>query len=42
MTNDQFFILAGCILLAPHLPKQFSFISGGAMLVMAGAINYGL
>jgi hypothetical protein len=41
MTEEQFFILAASIWLAPHISKQFSQIGGCTMLIVAAAIGLG-
>ena len=41
MTDAQFLVLAGCIWLTPHMPKQFAQIGGCVMLIMASAIGLG-
>jgi hypothetical protein len=42
MTNEQFLVLAACIWLAPHMPKQFAFIGGSAILIAASLIGLGV
>jgi hypothetical protein len=41
MTYEQFLVLAGCIWLAPHMPKQLAQIGGCVMLIVASAIGLG-
>jgi hypothetical protein len=41
MTEEQFLVLAGCIWLAPHMPKHFAHIGGSAMFIAAAAIGLG-
>jgi len=41
MTYPQFLFLLGFIWLAPHMPKQFAFIGGATMLIVASAIGLG-
>jgi hypothetical protein len=41
MTNEQFLVLAACIWLAPHMPKQFAQIGSSAMFIVAAAIGLG-
>jgi hypothetical protein len=41
MTDEQFLVLAGCIWLAPHMPKPFAQIGGCIILIVAAAIGLG-
>jgi len=41
MTDERFLILAAWVWLAPHMPKQFAFIGGFTMLIVASAIGLG-
>ena len=41
MTDERFLVLAACIWLAPHMPKQFSLISSCTMLTVAAAVGLG-
>jgi len=41
MTDERFLVLAGCIWLAPHLPKWLVLFNGLAMLIVASAIGLG-
>lgn len=41
MTDEQFLVLAGCIWLAPHMPKQFAQIGGCTILIVGSAIGLG-
>jgi hypothetical protein len=41
MTDAQFLVLAGCIWLTPHTPKQYAQISGCTMLIVAAALELG-
>jgi hypothetical protein len=41
MTDQQFLVLAGCIWLAPHIPKQFAQIGSSAIFIAAAAIGLG-
>jgi hypothetical protein len=41
MTEEQFLVLAGCIWLAPHIPKQFAQIGSSVMFIVAAAIGLG-
>jgi hypothetical protein len=41
MTDHQFLVLAGCIWLAPHMPKEFGFFGGSAIFIVASAIGLG-
>jgi hypothetical protein len=41
MTNEQFLVLAGCIYIAPHMPKPFAQIGSSALFIVAAAIGLG-
>jgi hypothetical protein len=41
MNEEQFLVLAGCIWLAPHIPKPFAQIGGSALFIVAAAIGLG-
>jgi hypothetical protein len=41
MTDAQFLVLAACIWLTPHAPKQYAQIGGCAMLIVAAALELG-
>jgi hypothetical protein len=41
MTDEQFLVIAGCIWLAPHMPKHLAQIGGYVMLIVASAIGVG-
>jgi hypothetical protein len=41
MTEEQFLVLAGCIWLAPHIPKQFAQIGSSVIFIAAAAIGLG-
>jgi hypothetical protein len=41
MTSEQFLVLAGCIWLAPHMPKHFAQIGCSVMLIVAAVIGLG-
>ena len=41
MTEEQFLVLAGCIYIAPHIPKQIAQIGGSVMFIVAAAIGLG-
>jgi hypothetical protein len=41
MTNEQFLVLAGCIYIAPHMPKQLSQVGSSALFIVAAAIGLG-
>jgi hypothetical protein len=41
MTEEQYLVLAGCIWLAPHIPKQFAQIGSSVIFIAAAAIALG-
>jgi hypothetical protein len=41
MNEEQFLVLAGCIWLAPHIPKPFAQIGSSALFIVAAAIGLG-
>jgi len=41
MTEEQFLVLAGCIYIAPHIPKPFAQIGSSVMFIAAAAIALG-
>jgi hypothetical protein len=41
MTDERLLILASCILIAPHISKQFAQIGCCIMLIVAAAIGFG-
>jgi hypothetical protein len=41
MTDEQFLVLAGCIWLAPHMPKGLGLVNGSAILIVVTAIGLG-
>jgi len=41
MTNEQFLVLAGCIWLAPHMPKHFAQIGTSVVFIVATVIGSG-
>jgi len=41
MTDEQFLVLAGCIWLAPHMPKQLAQIGSSVTFIVAAAIGLG-
>jgi hypothetical protein len=41
MTDAQFLVLAACIWLTPHAPKQYAQIGGCVMLIVAAALELG-